>query len=305
MNLFTASIDDWTSWAQVFQSIKAFEPLVKQIFKQHSLPFSEIEQCIPGTHAVFKVGSCVVKILAPEESGWNTRSDYVTELFGLERANKLGIPVPKLLACGSVEDQYRFFYLVTEYVPGSSLSRIGDRLSDFEKREYGRQLREITERMHTPCERFNEVDIIARGLASERWHRFSASFQQERHECLMQYQVTAPVYVHGDLTGDNVILSPSGTLFIIDFADAVLAPAEYELPSLMFELFKFDKAYFEGYFGEYGPSELVEKCCGALLVHDFGSDMIGNLWDINEITSLAELKERLYRNMPDSGLSVG
>lgn len=50
----------------------------------------------------------------------------------------------------------------------------------------------------------------------------------------MEYQITTQAYVHGDLTCDNILLDPSGTLYIVDFADAALAPAEYELAPLMF-----------------------------------------------------------------------
>lgn len=98
MNLFAASINGWASWAQVFQSINAFEPLIKYIFKCHDLPWSEIEHCIPGTNAVFKVGGWVVKIFAPNESGFDTDFDNKTEHFGLERANRLGISAPQLVA---------------------------------------------------------------------------------------------------------------------------------------------------------------------------------------------------------------
>ena len=41
----------------------------------------------------------------------------------------------------------------------------------------------------------------------------------------MEYQIKPPR--HGDLTRDNILLDPSGTLYIVDFADAALAPAEY------------------------------------------------------------------------------
>ena len=91
MDRFTATIDGWTSWGRVFQSIEAFEPLIRHILSQHALPIAEIEHCTPGTNAVFKVGDLVVKIFAPKESGFETESDYQTELFGIARSNRMGV----------------------------------------------------------------------------------------------------------------------------------------------------------------------------------------------------------------------
>jgi len=111
MNLFTAQINGWQSWGKIFQSIRDLEPLIKYIFRHHNLPFTEIENCTPGTNAVFKVGGLVTKIFAPKESGMDTYSDYKTELFGIERANRLGIQVPQLVLNGTVEDKYIFIIL--------------------------------------------------------------------------------------------------------------------------------------------------------------------------------------------------
>jgi len=295
MNMFTANINGWSSWGKIFQSVKDFEPLIKYIFNRHNLPFTGLEHCTPGTNAVFKVGDFVVKIFAPKESGMDSDLDYRTELFGMERANRLGIPAPQLVARGTIEDKYMFHYLIMEYISGGSLGQLEVRMTDDEKRQHARRLREITDKMNSPCERFNDLDIINRALNCGRWNIFPQSFQYERKEYLKNYKITSPVYVHGDLNPDNVLIDAEGKLYIIDFADAVLAPYEYELAAIVCELFCFEKPYMEGYFGEYDVLELTEKCFDGLLMHDFGYNIIrGNLGRIDEITSLSMLKERLY-----------
>lgn len=295
MNLFAAKINGWSSWGMIFQSVKDFEPLIKYIFSRHSLPFTGIEQCTPGTNAVFKVGGLVAKIFAPQESGMDTEWDYETELFGIERANRLGISAPQLLASGIVEDKYAFRYMVMEYISGNSLGQLESVITDSEKVKYAKLIREITFKMNTPCERFNGCDIVKRAQHCKRWNTFPLSFQYERSDYLKKYKVKNPVYVHGDLNPDNVLVDTAGKLYIIDFADAVLAPPEYELAALICELFCFEKPYMDGYFGKYDAAELAEKCFEGILLHDFGYDIIRcNLGCIDEITSLAELKERLY-----------
>ena len=181
MNMFHANIDGWSSWE--FQSIKDFELLIKYIFRRHNLPFTAVEHCTPGTNAVFKVGELVAKIFAPKESGMDTYSDYKTELFGMERANRLGISTPRLLAYGTIEDKYMFPYLIMEHISGGSLGQLESGMIDNDKVKLARQLREITDIMNTLCEPFNDCDVVNRALHCGRWNRFH-ELQNERKEYL-------------------------------------------------------------------------------------------------------------------------
>lgn len=298
MDLFQATIDGWDSWGKVYQSIEDFKPLISYIWNSHNLPYSEVTHCTPGTNAVFQVGSYIVKLFAPKESGMNTESDYKTELFGIKRAYELGVSAPKLLASGTVKDKYVFHYLVMEYISGRSLGELEGDMTDDEKKKCASQLREITDKMHTPCECFNEYDVIDRAQHCERWNEFPISFQRERTQYLSnntkKLYNTAKVYVHGDLNPDNILVDSSGQIYVIDFADAMLAPVEYELAALVCELFCFEKPYMDGYFGTYEVETLTEQCFEGLLLHEFGYNIIrSNFGGIEQITSLAVLKERL------------
>ncbi|HHY81471.1 MAG TPA: hypothetical protein GX505_02200 [Clostridiales bacterium] len=129
MSLFTYDIYDWSSWSRVYQSIDAWQPLIKHIFQKERLPFMPAEHLTPGTNAVFKVGNYVIKIFAPAESGINCAIDIQTETFAMKRAEALGIPAPKCIACGFIEDKYCFSYLIMEYIRGREFTNIADAVS--------------------------------------------------------------------------------------------------------------------------------------------------------------------------------
>lgn len=292
--LFTHEIAGWQSWGRVFQSIEAFAPLAGHILEKEGLAPRLIERCKPGTNAVFKAGAFVLKIFAPRESGLNTDSDYRTEIFGLERAARLGVSAPKLVAKGAVADKYLFRYFIMEYVGGRTLGEARAVLSGGQKQVIGRALREMTALLNTPCERFNDIDPIRRGLTNTRWDILPQSFNGERVAYLKRLRIQDEVYVHGDINPDNVLVTPEGRLCLIDFADAVLAPREYETAAIVCDLFGFDADFMAGYFGNENRGEIAGACLRGLLLHDFGATLIQiGLGNPDGISTIAALAQRL------------
>lgn len=92
--LFKPMINGNNSWAEIFQSINAFQPLIDAIFVKHELEIGEIENLTPGTNAVFRINDKVIKIFAPIESGYSTDHDYFTEISSLQHANEVRITAP-------------------------------------------------------------------------------------------------------------------------------------------------------------------------------------------------------------------
>jgi tRNA A-37 threonylcarbamoyl transferase component Bud32 len=291
--LFSDEINNWRDWGRVFQSIPSFSALVEFIFTKENLPFSEIKHLSPGTNAVFRLGNKVVKIFAPVESGVDPMPGFQTELFALKRADGLGISVPTLIAEGVVKDKYHFSYIITEYINGAAFSEAAKTMTDTEKTNLGGKLRALTDRMNTPCDPFNSIDIIKDKERSRRWDKYPQKFKDERGDYIRSHNFGERVFVHGDLCGDNILLSPKGELSVIDFADAVLAPRSYEQSLVAVELFNFDTAFLRGYFGNYSRDELVELCFNGLLIHDFGGDIVDTrIGRPCEIDSLSK-----FRNM--------
>ena len=288
--LFNEEIGSWSDWGRVFQSVPAFEPLAAHILRREGLPDAPLGNLTPGTNAVFRAGDNVIKIFAPAESGFDQSADMRTELFAARRANRLGIASPRVIADGCVEDKYRFYYIISEYIDGRELSRALPEMSERDKLDAARRLRSLTDRLNTPCEPFNDIDILTDPERSRRWDRYPPGFRAEREEYIRSLDTSERVFVHGDLCGDNILIGSDGELRLIDFADSVLAPIWYEQALIAVELFDFDRTLLRGYFGEYDPERLAKLCLDGLLIHDFGGNIAAeHLGDPDGFHSLGAL----------------
>jgi len=273
MNLFNGQINNWEEWGEIFQSIPAFAPLVEHILKKENLPAEKIENLTPGTNAVFKTGNFVVKIFAPPESGIDQTLDLHTELFSTRRANKLDVSAPKLVADGFVEDKYNFGYMITEYINGTEVTEAVKTMTGDEKIKIAKKLRAVCDKMNTPCEPFNDIDVINDKGRYRRWDNYPEYFKAERLAYIKSHEFGENVFVHGDLCLDNMLLTPDGELYIIDFADAVFAPVIYEHALVAFS-FELDPMLLRGYFEDYTNDTFTEMCFNGLLIHDFGGDIV-------------------------------
>lgn len=290
MNLFNFEIINWESWCKVFNSKKAFEPLIHHIFKIENL--SEIKQITnlkPGTNAVFKADDKVIKIFVPEEAGFYADAEFSIEAYGLQFSEAQGISVPKLITSGFIIDKYKFRYMIMDYIEGKVFNDIECEFNDEDKFNIGKRFAEIKTKLNIPCDKFCDIDIIERALTNERWNKFPESFNTERIRFLKNYKLRDNVFVHGDINPDNVIFGDDGIMYLIDFADACIAPSLYELAPLICGFFEFEKPYLDGY-GELSANDLFDS----LLLHDFGGDIIKcNLGECSEFTSLDILHDKI------------
>lgn len=292
--LFPYALDGWASWSRVFGSPECFTPLARCLFEREHLPFTALEPCRPGTNAVFRSGAYIVKIYAPAEAGVDFRTDFETELSGLRNAAQNGIPVPEVVAVGAIEDRQLFRYLILRRIEGVPFGDIRDSLGIREKRNAAREIRSFVDRLHAlpPPEGKPEVRSAAR--SNERWRLFPEPFRREHADYLANLPALPRRFVHGDLTADNVLMTPERKLFLIDFADAVAAPPEYELPPIVCDLFAFEPPLLEAFFDQQSAEELAGQCVRGLLLHDFGANIIQDaLGDPAAFTGIGVLRKRL------------
>ena len=292
--LFTPNIENWDDWGRLFQSIQAFVALIELIMDAENLPKAELKNLTPGTNAVFRAGDYVVKVFAPAESGYDQTSDLKTELFATRRANALGVSAPRLVADGYVDDIYRFAYIITEFIEGVELPDAVKLMTNDERIWIGRKLRAAADLMNTPCAPFNDTDVVGGESRIPGWSKYSARFNAERLEYKRTHDFGEKVFVHGDLCGDNIIVTPGGELYLIDFADSVLAPVSYEHSLVAMELLSYGAAALRGFFGECPAERLADMCCEGLLIHAFGGGIIEHaLGNPSGIAGVADLRERL------------
>jgi aminoglycoside phosphotransferase (APT) family kinase protein len=245
-----------------------------------------------------------MKIFSPLSISFD--KDYGTnidvELFGMRLANSQGVPAPKLIANGVVEDKYCFRYIIMEYINGKMLDEIEDGLSYEDKVVIGQNVRKITDKLNIPCENFTNIDFMqyAKGNRSTMdWDKngFPESLQKERSDYLENLFISKneKVYCHGDFHCQNILVDDSLNVYIVDFADAMYAPVEYELVYVVSALFCFEEPYMTGYFGEYKVDDIVDLCMTWLPIHAWGhATTEGNLGDVAEIKSFADMREKLY-----------
>jgi len=297
MHLFTAPITGRKDWSQLYQSIPAFTPLAEHILRKENLPVVPLERLTPGTNAVFRAGGYVVKIYAPPESGFNEPDELQTEIFAGERAGRLGLNAPKLVAEGLVEDKYSFAYMIMEFIPGIEFTEAVKTMTPAEKTAIAQKLRAVTDRMNTPCAPFNGIDALHDRSRWERWEKFPERLREERAAWIGSHSFGAFVFCHGDLCGDNMLISPSDEIYIIDFADALLAPIDYEHALLAAE-FGYDPALMRGYFGDEPADSLAARCFAGTLIHDFGGDIAADrIAKPEEAGCLEALRQRVHEKI--------
>lgn len=296
------TINNGDDWATIASIPSYFQKLAQCIFAENNLPFTPLKFLAKASNAVFLSGEYIVKIIIFIGEDDYDRENFNTELFGIKHCQKYGISTVNLVASGRIEDKYIFNYLIMKRTIGTAFTDDFDKsLNSQQKHEIGKNLRNLTDKMNVPTVDFNGRDFIEMAVYDENWGSFPISFQTERTEFLNKIsnkKGIEKVFVHADINPQNLLCSEDLSLTIIDFADALLAPRDYEIPVIVMSLFNFDKHYIKGYFGEISNEKIAEICANSLLYHYYGHHLIKiNLGDINEINTVAELKRRILTKL--------
>lgn len=135
-----------------------------------------------------------------------------------------------------------FSYIVTEYIDGLSYETAKRKMISEQRYETGRRIRTLCNKKNIPVDHFVYMDILKEAKENPRWSVWKESFNQERIKYYYESKFFSEVFVHGDLSGNNIILK-DGVLYMIDFGESITASVQYEYA----EIFRFDSAFRRGY----------------------------------------------------------
>jgi len=220
------SRDDYRA---VYTADAAWLPAMHVICGRHGLDPAGLRRLGLGTHLVFVTGRTVLKLLCPLWPG-----DYPAEKAAFEIIR--GLPTPELITTGLLEE---WPYMLLTAVPGVPAGEVWDGLDDQDRVLLVAHLGNIMAQLHqhpsipqlaTDWQTFLEARL-------SRWlehHQPAGPWIPWLAERLDHFSEPSfePVLLHADITGENILLSKSGSRWrisgFIDFGDAMMGHPYYE-----------------------------------------------------------------------------
>jgi hygromycin-B 7''-O-kinase len=207
----------------------AWLPAVEAICKRHGLDASVLQREPPGTHIVFRTGSCIIKLFS---TLWG--EDFTSERVVLDHLR--GMQTPQIVSEGEIEG---WPYLIISAVPGRPLNQVWDELVAAEKRSIvehiGAFMRALHEHPPIP-ELATDWDRFL-GKRIDHWedhHRPVGAWRDWIRERLSGFYEPAftPVLLNADITDEHVLVVHRGGQWqfsgVIDFGDAMMGHPHYE-----------------------------------------------------------------------------
>ena len=225
-------VPDVAAWRRLRRDADAQRPAFEALAARHGLAAGELTFLDRGTHFVWATQRSVLKLFVPL---WVEDAEVETTM--LAKVAGTALPAPQLEHHGELEG---WRYVVMSRVPGETLGEAWRALGDAGRSRVARHLGE-TMAVLAALPRDGLRSTPQEALLAERLERVVAD-QRERggddalERDLRAYLADLPplvtideVVLHADLTDDNVLVEGERITGIIDFADAFVGPATYEL----------------------------------------------------------------------------
>jgi hypothetical protein len=204
-------------------------PLIKYIYETNRIKLGEVSATPQSSDAVFFVGDTVIKIFQPPETDFSNPNEYNIESEAMMFCKSLGVLTPDIICTGTVyDDLYTFNYNVMNYIDGIDEGEAVSGYNNSEKIEHALKLKEISGKIHIPTDinipRYDDLCKMDHHL----WNIMPESFREDRKIYLSNVKFPEPVFSQGDFGGDNMIIDKYKNIYLIDFAESMLAPYYYD-----------------------------------------------------------------------------
>lgn len=323
-----SALNDFDTYCRRFTDVDLWAPYVREVCRRHALPCERVHLGVPGTCPVFLVDQTwVVKFygrLFDGAKGFAAEHE-AGRLVGLDpltRTAKLAAEGDLLAGDKLDENEWRWPYLVFEFIQGTSLGEVRDQVSFDDQLRLARELGDTIRRIHglplegspvfpashEPYQRMIEGQRAGVVKRQREWGILPARLVEGIDGFLPSVadlvDLTCPPHlIHADLTRDHLLGRLENgrwtSLAIIDFGDAMTGDFLYELSALHLDLFGSDRRMLANFLDAYGlPAEkradLPRKALATALLHQFNVFAAAPK-EVLEAESLEELAERLYR----------
>lgn len=265
------------------------EDLARAIILKHQLPEASLTLFSDGTNIVFSYGEKVIKIFPPFH-----QSQFESERLILKRLEgKLSIKTPTLEYEGEL---FAWPYLIMSKLEGTNLETLWEKMPHNNKVVILRELGALIQEVHAlPTDGLETIDChwpqfiekqIANCVEQHRTKGLSRALLQQlpaylgsSKEILPEFK--KPVILTGEYTPMNFLVNQVNGIWhisgLIDFGDAMLGLAEYDLLGPGAFLIQGDKQLLRTFLIAYGylPHELTTRLSHQLtalmLLHQYSN----------------------------------
>ncbi len=174
---------------------------------------------VRNTKTIYRDGNKCIKVFNQDY----TSADVLNEAFNQAMASESGLSVPKVKEVSENDGKW---YITSEYIIGKSLSQLMDEFPD-KTEEYLNLFVDLQLKVHSKrCPTLKRLrDQMNRKIknsdldATDRFALHTRIDSMPKHNKLL----------HGDFNPSNIIISQSGTPYIIDWAHAVQGNASSDV----------------------------------------------------------------------------
>lgn len=168
---------------------------------------------------IYRDGDKAIKLFAEDYS----KADILNEALNQARVEETGLNIPKILEVTKIDEQWA---IVTQFIEGKTLTQLAKENPD-KHDEYMELFVDLQIKVHSQkSPLLNKLKDKMNRKISET--DFDATTRYELHTRLESLPKHNKV-CHGDFNPSNIIISPDGTPFILDWAHATQGNASADV----------------------------------------------------------------------------